>query len=151
MNGEEDCSKKVKDLGGFVLLTSVFALCVGMLMNGPRPVGGFGRFSHASSWLWIFFGSWGLATGIGLLLKGRWARISMLVFCVILMIVGSFLFLVILVAPLRVPGGWTLGFILGKVLILAFLLILPALGIRWWKYFTGKSVKSYFHEDAQSV
>jgi hypothetical protein len=86
-----------------------------------------------------------------LLLKGRWARISMLVFCVILMIVGSFLFLVTLVAPLRDPRGWTLELILGKILMLAILFIPPAVGVRWWKYFTGKSVKSYFHEDAQSV
>jgi hypothetical protein len=151
MNGVEDCSKKIKDLGGFILAASAFALCVGVLMNSTRAVGGFGRFSHASSWLWIFFGGWGLATGTGLLLKGRWARISMLVFCVILTIAGSFLFLVMLVAPLRDPRGWTLELILGKILVLAILFVPPAVGIRWWKYFTGTSVKSYFHEDAQSV
>jgi hypothetical protein len=148
MNCEEDCSKKVKDLGGFVIATSAFALCVGMLMTRTQPVGGFGRFSHASSWVWIFLGGWGVATGIGLLRKGRWARISMLVFCAILVSVGSFLFLVMLVAPLRDPRGWAWELVLGKILVLAILSIPPTVGVRWLNYFSRGSVKSYFREDS---
>jgi hypothetical protein len=151
MKGEEDCSKKVQDLGGFVLATSVFALCVGILMNSTRPVGGFGRFSHATSSVWILLGGWGVATGIGLLRKWRWARISMLVFCFILVIIGSFLFLVILVAPSRDPRGWTLELIFGKVLLMAVLFLPPFVGVRWCLYFTRRSVKSHFQKDGTTA
>lgn len=151
MSGEVDCSKKLKDLGSFVLATSVFGLCVGMLMNSTRPVGGFGRFSHATSWVWICCGGWGLATGIGLLRKWRWARISMLVFGAIVAVIGSFMFLVILVAPLRDPRGWTLELIVGKVLLLAILFIPPFVGVRWCMYFTQRRVKSHFHKDGASA
>jgi hypothetical protein len=145
MNGAEDCSKKLKDLGGFVTIVSVFAICVGLLMSRNPAAAGLGRFMYVTSWVWISFGGWGVITGIGILRKWRWARISMLVFCGILVFIGGFMFLVMLVLPSRDPNGWTRELIFGKALIVAITFIPPFVGFRWCIYFTRKSVKAYFH------
>jgi hypothetical protein len=147
MNGAKDCSKKVKDLGSFVIAGSAFAFLGGILsaINNPRPMGEMGHFMYASSRVMVCFGGWGLITGTGILRKWRWARISMLVFCAILVIIGSFLLFGMLVMPSGEPTGWTWQLILGKALLVAILFIPPFVGVRWLIYFTRKSVKSYFH------
>jgi hypothetical protein len=146
MNGAEDCSKQMKDLGGFVTAVSVFAVCVGLLMSRSPAVAGLGRFMYVTSWVWICFGGWGLITGIGILRKWPWARISMLVFCGILVLMGGFVFLVVLVLPSRDPHGWTRELILGKAFLVAITFVAPFVGFRWCIYFTRQSVKAYFHE-----
>jgi len=147
MNGVEDCSKKLKDLGGFVTAVSVFAVCAGLLTSRNPAAAGLGQFMYATSWVWICFGGWGVITGIGILRKWRWARISMLVFCGILALIGGFVFLVMLVLPSRDPNGWTRELILGKAFIIAITFVPPFVGFRWCMYFTRESVKAYFHGD----
>jgi len=71
----------------------------------------------------------------------------MLVFGVILVAFGALL-PAVLMLPLGGAAEWTWKFILLKVVGLALLLLVLAGGVRWWKYFTGKSVKSYFHQDS---
>src|SRR2546428_7108485 len=83
----------MKDTASQVIVFSAFALLGGSLSlwNNPRPMGEFGHFGYAFSRVTVCFGVWGLATGIGLWRKWRWARISMLVFGGILVTRGALL------------------------------------------------------------
>jgi hypothetical protein len=149
LNRASDFSGKIKDIASQVMVFSALALLGGMLSmwNNPRPMGEMGHFMYAFSRVTVCFGVWGLATGIGLWRKWPWARISMLVFGVILVAFGALL-PAVLMLPLGGAAEWTWKFILLKVVGLALLLLVLAGGVRWWKYFTGKSVKSYFHQDS---
>lgn len=151
MNDSEACSKEMKDMGSFVTAVSAFAVCVGLLMGGNPMMGEFRRLGYTSSWVAIFLGSWGVITGIGILRKWRWARISMLVFCGILVIIGGSIFLVMLLTPLRDPRGWTRELVFGKILVSAILLVPPLVGVRWCMYFTRKDAKAYFRPKANCL
>ena len=156
MNGaqarSENMPEKMKDTATLVIVISAFGLLGGILSARVPPMGEMGDFMYVSARVTVCLGVWGLATGIGLLHKWRWARISMLIFGGILVSCGI---LPPLVMMLPLEDGkfvgwaalWTRQSILIKALGLALLLVVLAGGVRWWKYFRCKSVKSYFRED----
>lgn len=147
MNGAEDFSEKMKGIATQVIVFSAFALLGGTLtaMNSTPPMGEMGDFMYVFSRVAVCFGLWGLATGIGLWRRWRWARISMIVFGFILVASGALLPVAMLL-PVGGAADWTWKSILLKVMWLALLLLLLAGGVRWWKYFTRSSMKAYFHE-----
>ncbi len=158
MNGaqarSENMSEKMKDTASLVIGISAFALLGGIMgaINSSPPMGEMGDFIYVFTRVTVCFCVWGLATGIGLLRKWRWSRISMLVFGGILVTCGILL-PVVMMLPLedgKFVGWaalWTWQSILLKAVGLALLLVVLAGGVRWWKYFKCKSVKSYFRED----
>jgi hypothetical protein len=138
-----DCSKKLKDIGVFVIVVSVFitlSICISVPNLGT--VGEIGRFAHDISPLVLCMGVWGLATGIGLLRAWRWARISMLVFSSLLAVSGALGVVGFLFMPNGNMSGWSL-FLL-KVGTVLFTLIPVAIGVRWFIYFTRNNVRAHF-------
>ncbi len=156
MNGaqarSENMPEKMKDTASLVKVISAFALLGGILAARVPPMGEMGDFMYLSARVAICFDVWGLATGIGLLRKWRWARISMLAFGGILVACGVLPPMVMMV-PLedgKFVGWaalWTWQSIILKAAGLALLFVVLAGGVRWWKYFTCGTVKSYFRED----
>lgn len=139
---EPDCSKKLKDIGVFVIVGSGFALLAGATsFNMPR-MGELGNFAHAISPLVLCMGAWGLATAIGLFRAWRWARISMLVFSSLLSAVG----ILGLVAYLFMPNGDVSGLslLLLKTFVFSQFLIPVVLGVWWLICFTKSDVKAHF-------
>jgi len=151
MNGaqarSDDMLDQMKDTASLVIVISAFALLGGLMgsINSSPPMGEMGDFMYVFTRVTSCFAVWGLATGIGLLRKWSWARISMLLFGGILVTCGILPPLV-MILPLEGGAKWTWQFILIKLLGLALLFAVLAGGVRWWKYFTRESVKSYFRK-----
>jgi len=142
--GTIECTDKIRGIGRLAVGINVcmmFAILIFDYQSGGH--GEMGSFYHANlPWILLFSG-WGVATGIGLLRAWRWARISALIFCKLLVLFGIFGF----VALLRVPGGDVFD---GKVLIsravLGLVTLIPiASGVWWLIFFNRKDVKTYFH------
>jgi hypothetical protein len=148
MNSAVDFSEKMKDIATQVVVLSALALLGGILsaINSTPPMGEMGDFMYVFSRVTACFGIWGLATGIGLWRRWRWARVSMIVFGVILVVCGALLPVVILL-PVGGAADWTWKFILLKVAGLALLALVLLGGVRWWKFFTQSSMNAYFLED----
>lgn len=144
----ENMSEKMRDIASQVIVFSALTFIAGIVgaINSSPVMGEMGPFMYVFFRVTVCFGVWGLATGIGLWRKWRWARISMLVFGGILVACGT-LPPVVMMLPLGGAAERTLQFIVLKVVGLALLLVVLAGGFRWWKYFTRKSMKSYFYED----
>ena len=107
-----------------------------------------GVFLAAESALFFGFGGWGLASGIGLLYRRRWARISTLVFAGFLACMSlPAAVLVLLIIPLpnshdpSLPFDFTSMMRIGMAL---FYGVFAALGGFWLYFFNTRSVKVQF-------
>jgi hypothetical protein len=88
---------------------------------------------------------WGIATSIGLFLLKRWARLSILVFSVLLTIMSAFSALVIPLIPLPpTPDADPRVFAYFRFGMAGFYLMLAAIGVWWFVLFTRRSVKEQF-------
>jgi len=139
---EQRCSKKLKDIGVFVIVGSGFALLMGAIHFNMLPMGEIGNFAHYISPYVCYMGAWGLATGIGLLRAQRWARISMLVFSSLLAAYGAVGVVVFLFMPNGDMSGWPL--LLLKTGVSIYWLFHVAIGVWWLTYFNRNNVKAYF-------
>ncbi len=139
---EQLCSKKLTDIGVFVIVGSGFALWMGAIHFNMLPMGEIGRFAYYISPYVCCMGAWGLATGIGLLRAWRWARISMLVFSSILAAYGAAGVVVFLFIPKGEMSGWPL--LLLKAGVSIYWLFHVAIGVWWFTYFNRNNVKAYF-------
>lgn len=138
-----DCSKKIKKLGWELFTCSVLAVLSGMISIGNLGTEGeIGRFAHAAIPVFLCVVTWGLATGIGLLRSWRWARISMLLFSSLPILLGILMAGGFLLLPRGDLSGWSL-FLL-KTFALVLTVIPIAIGLRWLSYFSQDSVKAHF-------
>jgi hypothetical protein len=142
---ERDCSKKVKKMGRDVTIASAVMLffgLVGYMQTMPHPLGELGHFMHDSSEVLLFFGPWGLATGIGLMWAWRWARISMLIFSAPLAVAGISCAVFILFHPVAPMPVWE--HILFKLIFVSICAAPGAAGVALSVYFMRDNVKAYF-------
>lgn len=92
-------------------------------------------------------GLWGIASGIGLLRLREWARISMLVFGVVLILFCLPTGLLIPFLPMTPPPNSPMPpgfFALIRIVMAIIYLALAALGICWVWFFNRKTVKEQF-------
>jgi hypothetical protein len=88
---------------------------------------------------------WGVATSIGLFLLKRWARLSILVFSVLLALMGVFSVPMMLLMPLPPTPGTDAGTLAYfRFGIAGFYFLLSAIGVWWFILFTRRSVKEQF-------
>jgi len=106
------------------------------------------------SLMYLLPGAWGVATAIGLWKLRNWARISTIVFAIILIVMGGFVGLFTLVMPFpTVPNAGadpsmisTIKFVMG-----CFWLALLGIGVWWLVFFTRATVKAQFGQYASSL
>ena len=96
------------------------------------------------------FGSWGLATGIGLLRMKQWARVSMLVFAAILVLCSLPAVLVSAFIQFPVPNDGRLPASFAQILRVSMALFystLAALGGFWLYFFSRSRVRAQFRAE----
>jgi len=139
------------------LLGSVLTLGVGLLLiliffilpttRAKLPPGTSGLIFVAAAMVYILPGIWGLASSIGLFLLKNWARISTIVFSVVLILMGSIAGIVMLLIPL--PAGTNQGSDQSVVTFVrwgmgGFWFCLAGIGAWWLILFTRAKVKAQF-------
>ncbi|MFI5118737.1 MAG: hypothetical protein ACHP8B_18780 [Terriglobales bacterium] len=88
---------------------------------------------------------WGLATSIGLFQLKRWARLSILVFSVLLVLMSVFSAPMFLLIPLpQTPGADPRVATYLRFGMAGFYALLAAIGIWWFLLFTRRSVREQF-------
>jgi hypothetical protein len=107
----------------------------------------FKAFMAAASLVYLLPSIWGVATAIGLWRLKNWARISMIVFSVILIFMGAVSGLVMLVmpfpsAPPPAPNPSVMAGI--RIVMGGFWLTLLGIGIWWLVFFTRAKVAEQF-------
>lgn len=147
---EADGSREVKNVGAQVIALSGIALFGSAMTfaNSTPPMGELGHFTHDSCLFMIPVSAWGVATGIGLRRAWRWARISMLVFGGLLVLVGTILTLPMLFMP---GGGIAWWAVLALRVFGVLLFLTPAvIGARWFRFFLRSNVKAFFGVSSKS-
>lgn len=97
--------------------------------------------------MYLVLAIWGIATSIGLFRLKVWARISIIVFSVLLIICGGFSALVFLVMPFAMPPNPNVDTNVASgvgVFMSAFAAGIAGIGIWWLVYFTRARVKQQF-------
>jgi hypothetical protein len=115
---------------GIVLAAGIFALAAAV-PGADRTV----------SILMAVAAVWGMTTAVGILLRRRWARISILTFSAFLALVGCNLAPFVLFMRLPIPPGATET---GGVIPCVFCLLLIAVGLWWARLFSTTSAKELF-------
>jgi hypothetical protein len=97
------------------------------------------------------FAIWGIASGVGLLLLKQWARISMIVYCCILLFftLPGMVFVWFLPFP-PPPGSPDNMAVVIKIAMSAFYGIFVAIAVAWLYFFNRKNVKDQFSPPAAS-
>jgi len=144
------------------LLGSLLTLAMGLLMALALVITGKSNpalkepIALVGALIGIFFligpAIWGLATSIGLFNLKNWARLSILVFSVLLVlggICGAPIFLLIPLPP--TPGTDPRFLTYFRVVMTGFYALLAAIGIWWFILFTRRSVRVQFGADSSMV
>lgn len=142
------------------LLGSVFTFAMGILLLAAMIVALPARSDQFSvsptflkvivmmaSLVYLLPAIWGIVTGVGLWRLKNWARISIVVFSVLLILVGGFSGLMTLVAPIPlIPNNPVNPSIMTGVRISmgAFMLSLAGIGVWWLVFFNRPKVKEQF-------
>lgn len=88
---------------------------------------------------------WGIITSVGLFRLSNWARISVIVFSVLLILMGGFSGLMSMLMPLAPPAGSTPALMSSiRAAMAVFWLTLLAIGIWWSVFLTRPRVKQQF-------
>lgn len=137
--------------GAFMVLGSFFLSKSGAVPGLPS------HFAYIAALIMALFffglGGWGIASGIGVINTRPWARTSMVVFAVLLVVFSLPSALMMAVVPLpnandpNMPSNFTVMMRVGMVL---FYGMFVALGGFWLYFFNRRSVKAEFHGE-QSV
>jgi hypothetical protein len=133
-------------LGLLVLAATLFAPS-GHISQFPGSPVTFKALIAAASLVYLLPSIWGVATAIGLWRLKNWARISMIVFSVILIFMGAVSGLVMLVmpfpsAPPPAPNPSVMAGI--RIVMGGFWLTLLGIGIWWLVFFTRAKVAEQF-------
>jgi len=103
-----------------------------------------------SIFLYAAFAVWGMASGVGLLLLRQWARISMIVFCSILLFFAVPALVIVPFLPMPpTPGAPSNFALIFKVGMSVFYGIFAAIGGAWIYFFNRRSVKDQFRSPAE--
>lgn len=95
---------------------------------------------------------WGLTTSIGLFRLKNWARLSILVFSVLLVLMGGFGAPMFLLIPLpQTPGTDPHFLTLFRFAMTGFYALMAAIGAWWFILFTRRSVRGHFAADSSAV
>lgn len=142
------------------LLGSVFTFAIGILMlvvmimaphsrSDQFPVSPifFKVMLVMASLMYLLPAIWGIVTGIGLWRLKNWARISIIVFSVLLILMGGFSGLMTLVVPIPSNPNNTVdpSMMTGiRISMGAFMLTLAGIGVWWLVFFNRSKVKEQF-------
>jgi hypothetical protein len=135
---------------GLGTLMLIGALWMGRLPSAPgtpAPPTAARVLVAVSSLFYFLPAVWGFITSVGLFRLKNWARISTIVFSVLLVLVCGFLGVTMVFLPMPSPPGnelpaeVTVGF---KVMLAALGLALAAIGVWWLVFFTRAGVKAQF-------
>ncbi len=95
---------------------------------------------------------WGISTSVGLFRLRKWARISIIVFSVLLILMGVFSGLMSFLIPTPPVQGADRGsFFVFRLVMACFWLALAAIGTWWAIFFTRLGVKVQFEPSAVSL
>ena len=95
---------------------------------------------------------WGISTSVGLFRLRKWARISIIVFSILLILMAVFSGLMSFLIPTPPVQGADPGFFSVFRLVMAgFWLALAAIGTWWLIFFTRSGVKAQFEPSANSL
>jgi hypothetical protein len=145
-------SKGVTISAVLALIFSVFTVLPGAIflvsypfLRKSNPIPNFPPFPENFSFLLfaaattlLFFGIWGIATGVGLLKLKNWARISILIYAGMLLFFSVPRFLLALVSPMTV----------GRVFSALFDGVYATLGGFWIYFFNQVTVKAQFSRES---
>ena len=115
--------------------------------NTPFPPSAFKAIMIVSSLFYFGPAIWGILTGIGLFRLKEWARISIIVFSVLLIVMSAFSGLAMTLMPLPTPPGqgvdpsFTTVF---RAVAGSFSLFLVSIGVWWLVFFNRAKVKQQF-------
>jgi hypothetical protein len=137
-------------LMGVLMLVLAFVMPIPSQGDAQIPAG-FGKAIFIlGSLVYLLPAIWGIASGIGLWGMKNWARISTIVFSVLLLLMGGFDFVVFLLIPVF-PTSTASGGAIDPAIMSAmrfgmagFSLAICCLGIWWLVYLTRASVKQQF-------
>lgn len=102
--------------------------------------------------MYLAFGIWGIASGVGLLRVRQWARISMLVFSGMLLVFTLPVLLIVPFMPMPQPEGVPNNFVLMvKIGMSIFYGIIAAIGGGWLYFFNRRTVKDQFRSPEESL
>ena len=91
------------------------------------------------------FALWGVVTAIGILRRRAWARISIMLFAILLAIMGAGGAIAALLIPIPQQEGVDPGLMTAvRFGLAAFYLLLAAIGIWWLMLFNRKITRQYF-------
>lgn len=141
---EPDCFRRVRNTGRMVIVLSTVALFGNAMLyiNTTPAIGEMGPFMHVWSVVCVGMSCWGILTGMGLLRRWTWSRISMLVFNGVLAICGAASAVVFGLMSRGDMMNW--GLILFTVFSVLLALMIGLIGARGLIFFASKRVKTYF-------
>jgi hypothetical protein len=153
-------SAGVTVIAGLVMIGSVLTLLVGLLMLAVMmwaPVSPSAQFPGSPVFMKLMFAAlsvmyilpaiWGILTSVGLFRLKNWARISTIVFSVLLIVISAFPVLLTLAMPIpQTPGGAADPAVMTGIRIAmgVFWLVQLGIGIWWLVFFTRPKVKLQF-------
>jgi hypothetical protein len=136
-------------LGGLMLFSLALAPPPTEPTAAPFPMAAIGSVMAA---IFALFSGWGIWTAIGIFRRRGWARISIVIFAVLLTFMGAGGGLAILVMQLpaqpNVPPGMMAAIRWGMA---GFYGLLAAIGVWWLVLFNLRSTKEYFVQEATSA
>jgi hypothetical protein len=141
-------------MGLLVLAITVFAPAGRAAIQFPGSPATFKALMATASLVYILPAVWGTATSVGLWMLKNWARISIIVFSVVLILMGGCTGLTMFVMPLPSPPAAasdasmmsTIRIVMG-----GFCLTLMGIGIWWLVFFTRRKVAEQFGQHSQTL
>ena len=136
-------------LGSLLTLGLGLVMAIALLVTGKSNPALKEPFALVGMAIGMFFlivpAIWGIATSVGLFLLKRWARLSILVFSVLLAVMSVFSMPMLLLMPMPPTPGADAGmFAYFRFGFAGFYLLLAAVGVWWFILFTRPSVKGQF-------
>lgn len=139
-------------LMGILIVVAIFFIPLPSPRDMPISPAALKAILALSSLFYILPAIWGAASGIGLLNLKNWARISTIVFSVMLILMSVFSGLMMLVMPVPNAGGAYPATMAGFRLIMClFWAVLLAAGVCWLVFFTRAKVKDQFVQMGEVV
>jgi hypothetical protein len=133
-------------LGVGVLVLVVMTLAPPHLEEFPAAPAYFKLLLAIGAMFYLLPAIWGIVTSVGLFRLSKWARISIIVFSCLLILISGFSGLISMFVPVRPPtAGSNPAFLFSiRAIMAAFWLTLLAIGIWWLIFFTRTRVKQQF-------
>lgn len=139
------------------LIGSILMLIMGILMvalaifipktDANIPPAFFTIAMVMGSIFYFLLGAWGISTGIGLFRLKNWARISIIIFSILLALMSAFSMLMsvlMIFLPIAGPSAEPSAMNIGRLVMGVFWGVQLGIGIWWLVYFTRAKVKAQF-------